>query len=477
MASRRLPWILAASTAGLFATLAQAATTPPPPSPPGPPPAGPPGGPPPNTPPTNPTPPNTGQVFADPTGQMTTISTTGQVTATHPFFASLGRNGRACVTCHQPGNAWSITPANAQARFQDTNGLDPLFRTVDGSNSPNADVSTPATRRAAYSMLLSKGDIRVGLPVPTNAQFTLAAANDPYRFASSAELSLFRRPLPTTNLKTLSVVMWDGRETVTGAAMSANLAHQAANAVLTHAQGASAPSAAALQQIVAFETGLFSAQSFDRAAGALNINGADGGPLFLSSLPFTPGENDPLSPTFNPKVFTIFDKWTGIAGTDPQANARRSIARGESIFNTRPIAVTNVAGINDVVHLALVRTTCSGCHNTPNAGNHSSADFLDLGLSDAGRRTPDMPLYTLRNKTTGGLRLTTDPGRALVTGKWEDIGKFKVPTLRGLPARAPYFHNGSAASTGDVIAFYNGRFNMNLSPQERNDLKAFLDSL
>src|SRR5262245_42537799 len=69
---------------------------------------------------------------------------------------------------------------------------------------------------------------------------------------------------------------------------------------------------------------------------------------------------------------------------------------------------------------------------------------LNLGLTDAERRTPDMPLYTLRNKTTGEIKVTTDPGGALVTGKWKDIGRFKGPILRGLAARAPYFHNGFA---------------------------------
>ena len=38
--------------------------------------------------------------------------------------------------------------------------------------------------------------------------------------------------------------------------------------------------------------------------------------------------------------------------------------------------------------------------------------------------------------------VTTDPGRAMVTGKCADIGKVKVPGMRGLAARAPYSHNG-----------------------------------
>ena len=70
----------------------------------------------------------------------------------------------------------------------------------------------------------------------------------------------------------------------------------------------------------------------------------------------------------------------------------------------------------------------------------------------------DLPLYTLRRRATGETVQTTDPGRAMVTGKWNDIGKFKGPVLRALAARPPYFHDGSAATLADVIRFYDTRF-------------------
>ena len=88
-----------------------------------------------------------------------------------------------------------------------------------------------------------------------------------------------------------------------------------------------------------------------------------------------------------------------------------------------------------------------------------------------------MPLYTLRNKVTGAIVQTTDPGKALLSGKWADIGKFKGPILRGLSARAPYFHNGFAASLGDVVDFYNTRFNAGFTGSEKADLVAFLKTL
>lgn len=120
--------------------------------------------------------------------------------------------------------------------------------------------------------------------------------------------------------------------------------------------------------------------------------------------------------------------------------------------------------------------TCTVCHDAPNVGNHSITAPLDLGVSDPAC-APFLPVYTLRNVTTGEIAQTTDPGRAMVTGRWADIGKFKGPILRGLAARAPYFHNGSASSLEEVVDFYDSRFKVGLTTRERADLVAFLGAL
>src|SRR5256884_6057636 len=209
--------------------------------------------------------------FANPTGVAATFSTAGKIDLTGPFFQSLGTNGRACVSCHQPSTGWTVTPANVQARFDATDGTDPIFRTNDGSNSPAADVSTLEARRAAYSMLLSKGLIRVGIGIPQNAEFSLMSVDDPYGHASASELSLFRRPLPSTNLKFLSTIMWDGRETfkdpvsqdcILGtancfASLHFNLVDQSNSATMGHAQAAQPLTAEQREAIVTFEMGLF----------------------------------------------------------------------------------------------------------------------------------------------------------------------------------------------------------------------------
>ncbi len=410
-----------------------------------------------------------------------TLTPDGTIDTSGPFFQSLGTNGRACVSCHVASDGWTITPGSVQRRFEATSGLDPLFRPNDGATSPLADVSSLDARRNAYALLLDRALIRVGLPIPDGAEFELAAVDDPYGYASAKELSLFRRPLPAANLRFLSAVMWDGRETFAGTTIHQDLADQANAATQGHAQKTDPLTDAEREEIVAFESGLTFAQTLDFAAGVLDQDGARGGPVALASTPFYLGINDALGGDpeglpFDPVAMTLFAPWSGLDGSR-RDQARAAIARGEDLFNHKPIAITGVRGLNDQLGVPTIAGTCTTCHDTPNVGNHSVAVPLDLGLTDAARRTPDLPLYTLRNKATGETFQTTDPGRALITGRWSDLGRFKGPILRGLSARPPYFHNGSARTLLDVVEFYDSRFRLGFSAQDKADLTAFLASL
>ena len=252
----------------------------------------------------------------DPSGQLRTYNVKGAIDLDNLFFQPLGTNGRACVSCHEPADGWSVIPAHLRARFDATGGEDPIFRTNDGSTSPFADVSTVSARRTAYNMLLTKGLIRVGIGVPANAEFDLVDVDDPYGYASASELSLFRRPLPSTNLKFLATVMWDGRETFVGQSLHFDLSDQANTATLGHAAAINPLTDDEQQEIVNFELGLFTAQSMDRDAGLLNTLGATGGAVALSTDPFFVGINDVLSPGFNPRVFTLFDAWRNLHSSD-----------------------------------------------------------------------------------------------------------------------------------------------------------------
>jgi cytochrome c peroxidase len=398
-----------------------------------------------------------GGSYPDLSGVFAVYSVNGQIDTSNEFFQSLGTNGRACVTCHRPDNGMTVTPLSAiallfECSLERGGAADPvacaIFRTNDGSNSPNADVSTPQAMVSAYSMLLSKGLFRIGLGVPANAEFDVVAVKDPYGYATTTQLSLFRRPLPSTNLTFLSTIMWDGREP--------SLASQSNDATLGHAQAISPLTPDQQTSIVNLELGLFSAQTNDQGAGSLTAQGASGGPVALSTQTFTLGENAAEAP-----AFTIYDAWANVG--NPHRNA---IQRGQLLFGTR--GATQPSGRVD---------TCSSCHNAFNAGSRPAVTFFNVHVADLAFATPDLPLYTLQNKSTGEQQQTTDPGRALITGLWKDVGRFKVPTLRNLAARAPYFHNGSAATLNDVVDHYIAALNFSFTDSEKADLVAFLSAL
>jgi cytochrome c peroxidase len=427
-------------------------------------------------------------------GTLRTITLDGSpLDRSNPFFQSLGTNGRSCVSCHVPATGWTISPDELMHRFVTTNGLDPIFRTVDGSNSPHADVSTVGARSKAFGMLLKKGVMRIGRAIPAGAEFELVAVDDPYHYASASELSLFRRPPPATNLRFLTAVMWDGRESfaslgTTPIAASAtpekdadalfnDLKHQANDATMTHGQAAAPLPDEVLEAIVRLELNTATAQQNHHNIGALDVGGARGGPAFLAMQPFYVTINDVLGADrtgapFDRNAMTLYDAWAGSA-----RGHRASIARGAEVFNTKRINITGVGGLNDALGLAVIQGTCTTCHDSRNVGDHSVALPLDIGVTDQRFRTPDMPLYTLQNLATGEIKKTSDPGRALITGKWSDIAKFKGPVLRGLAARAPYFHNGLAADLDAAVEFYERRFTIGFTVQEKADLVAFLKAL
>ena len=434
-------------------------------------------------------------IFPNENGLARSYSTAGAIDTTGPFFQSFG-NGRSCASCHRQENGFSISAKSVQELFARTGGTDPLFLPHDGANSPRATVATLEDKRTAYSLLLGRGVFRIGIRMPENTEFELVKADDPYQFASARELSLYRRPLPSANLKFVPDVMWDGRETATDpnattcirgtcyTPLDADLARQATIANNGHAQAQADLSKSDQDAIVAFEKTLFAAQQVDASAGLLFAADGTGGATALSTTHFSFGINDIFTAVaagntslFNQNVFMLFSSWINNASaSDPKAvAARQSIARGQSIFNTKQFNVsTEVPGTEG---LGFSFLTCGVCHSVPNVGSMPEPHYFNIGTADAQARTSDMPLYTLRNVKTGELVETQDPGRAMVSGLWKDIGRFKAPGLRGLSMRAPYFHDGSAGTTADVIAFYDKKFAIQFTPQELADLDAFLKAL
>lgn len=449
----------------------------------------------------------------DPPGRLASYQPRGATaTSGHAFFNSLGTNGRTCFSCHQPQSGWALTPADAMNIFNASNGNDPLFAPVDGANCPDvgAAAQTLDEKAAASSQLLTKGNIRVFLPVPANAEYRVTVLRDPYGCENSSTyglpagmLSMYRRVLNATNLtrnaqqgsdptsiSAQGAIMWDGREP--------SLQSQFIDATLGHAQAAAPPSTDQVNQGVNFETGLFTAQNFSNQAGRLNAAGATGGPVNLSLI----GVPNVPQPVIG-HAFTTYDPWSLPTNSASQA----SINRGETIFNSRTFTITGVAGFNDAgPGNPAANSTCSTCHNNLNVGSDAVPGGRHLGIGDnsssdqSGNQitatilapTDDQPLFSFlcpagsvpffSNPTTvDGVTYdefqTTDPGMGLITGKCADLGKFKVPRLNGLAARAPYFHNGNAETLRDLVEFYNARFNIGLSEQDKQDLINFLNSL
>jgi len=174
-------------------------------------------------------------------------------------------------------------------------------------------------------------------------------------------------------------VMFDGRETIVplnnpstfSANLITDLTHQAMDATNGHAQ-ASPPltiSDPRLPPIVNLELGFFTTQTTDQSAGQLNVLGANGGPQYLAGQPYYPGVNDSLTPSvFNPMAFTIYSAWQNFPGssTDPTVAARQAVAAGELLFDTFPLTITAVRGLNDNPALgspALIMGTCTTCHD------------------------------------------------------------------------------------------------------------------
>lgn len=389
--------------------------------------------------------------IANRAGSAATFSTAGFVDLNNPFHSPRGTNGRSCGTCHLLETGWSVVPAEVELRFWLTQGNDPIFNLLD-ANSPTADISTREARHSAYSML-RKGLFRRGGNVPATAEYAIIAVDDPLGAGGSlTAFQAFRRPLATANFHIAMNVGWHDQNTNGSGDVHAGLVNQATGNI-TGAQQGAPPAPETVEAIVAYEEGLAFAQQFVFGVGLLTSCGATGGPGNLSV-------ETPVDARFD-----LFDAWIGLVPgtcTSVAADRRRAqIARGQEIFN-----IPNPGG-----------SSCLGCHSAANNGSNVNGALFDVGASRPEFREEGMPLYTVQNKTTLEVRQTTDPGRALRSGRWSDMDRFKVPSLRGVVARAPYFHNGISATLEEVVIHYEVALGFVFTPQERQDLVAFMQAL
>jgi len=206
-------------------------------------------------------------------------------------------------------------------------------------------------------------------------------------------------------------------------------------------------------------------------------------PLYREMFPAAfPTEADPFTISDVTKAIASFERMIVSAASpydryhfagDDQA-VPESAKRGEALFFSEPLS-------------------CFRCH-----GGFNFTDATDF----EGRKGGEAPFHNTGLYNVAGAFSYPQPNVGIYeyTKRPEDIGKFKVPTLRNIALTAPYMHDGSAKTLDDVLDHYSaggrsvagspnagdGFHNPNkdplirgfqLSPQERADLIAFLQSL
>jgi hypothetical protein len=465
-------------------------------------------------------------------GTVGVLNTSGRLdTKGHPFFEAIGTNGRACVTCHQPADGMSLSVRTVRERWEATGGKDPLFAAVDGMNCPHLPPDDPRS----HSLLLERGLIRVALPWPPrnpdgtriDPEFTIEVVRDPsgcnthrtYGLESAnPTISVYRRPRPVANTKYTThqnfgvspFIAKSGLPTATdpatGRPTSMNLmsdaraptlAAQAQDAATQHLQLKGMLTAAQLAGIVQFEQQVYVAQVSSTAAGSLVES--DGPPAF-GPRQLAAGDAGVLGNNTTRYVFPMGGKWNQLPRTGSETEnarnaARESIARGHDVFMFRTFWIRDSMHLNTVGLGNPTKRTCATCHGMHMTGMDTVNGWMDIGTTNLPWATevplnpwneakPQMPLFRVTCKADvkphpflGRVIYTQDPGRALISGRCNDVGTIVMEQFRGLAARAPYFSNGSAATLRELVDFYDRRYNIGYSEQEKQDLVNFLGAL
>jgi cytochrome c peroxidase len=272
--------------------------------------------------------------------------------------------------------------------------------------------------------ILTEGTILVELPLPPN----VSLADDP-----SARSVKVRRGIPSTlNTPALDpILMWDGREP--------NLTSQARNAIRGHAQSPSAISDADLQGIVRFQ----SSDPFFSSAALREY--ARGGAV--PSLP--------------------------LGATESEKRGRKFF---EDIFDPQNLKLGSCA----ICHSGPMLNRTNQFFPVPPVGGR----FQAVGVSEFNEAKNPVRSFVFKQDGIEMKVLSPDPGRALISGRVEDVNVFKIPSLWGVRRTAPYFHDNSARTLEELAAHYAKLFEVLipgnpviLTPQDQADIVAYLKLL
>ena len=142
---------------------------------------------------------------------------------------------------------------------------------------------------------------------------------------------------------------------------------------------------------------------------------------------------------------------------------------------------------------------CANCHEiTLNHALFTDNRFYNLGVGFNKIKADFLKFIETYKKAASGENINpldsynsqqqSEFGRYVVTGRLDDIGRFKTPTLRNITLTAPYMHDGSQQTLEQVVDYYNkggeknpfldpAIFPLELTDQEKKDLVDFLKSL
>ncbi|HTL44383.1 MAG TPA: hypothetical protein VL262_08570 [Vicinamibacterales bacterium] len=339
----------------------------------------------------------------------------------------LNGNGRACSDCHMPTDEFQLSPASVEQRFRifmlrrahNPDADDPLFRPIDAD-----DFRVNGDQASDFSTLRQHALVRVTLPLPSNVSVVDPATNRP----STQRFADVWRMVPSVENVALTGPdfqnPWFREPNRTGGyqldARMETLQDQALGALVNHAQVQGVPSSAMLDDLAAFERGLFTSPQVRMLADAVAAGAAE-----------LPDPDPPLSP-LEEQGKAVFNR----ACAQCHGGAGLSTAQSP-VLRYHDIATQCPRPVDTVVPARFNFVPCD-------PGISKNARTFEITLADG----------------TKIRRTTDDPGRALLTGfvggaaTADDWNKFDVPGLRGISRTAPYFHNNSAATLEDVVNHY-----------------------
>ena len=341
-------------------------------------------------------------------------------------------NRRSCADCHMANDAFQLSPAQVEARFQalqwerqrNPQADDPLFRSIDAD-----DFRTNGANAEDYTNLRQNALVRIVFPLPANIRLIDPETN----LASSEAVVDVWRMVPTVNDVALTgpgnANPWPRGPNHFGGyqldARMGSLQQQALGALISHAEITEPPPSGLLDDLTAFQRALFTNERVRALADALSAGTAP--------LP----DPDPPLDALEERGKAVFERACAQCHGGPsQTTAQPPIGRFHDILTQCPRPV------DTAVPPRFVFAPCS-----PSLARNARTYEITLPSGTTLRRT------------------SSDPGRALLTGfvggapPTDDWNKFDVPGLRGIGRTAPYFHNNSAASLAEIVDHYIQFFN------------------